>query len=73
LHLGRHPAHLAADPFSYRLLSEFEKNPPVQSHVLRHIQIIGEAVSRLSAELKEQDNKPEFGISICNRSSPNPS
>ncbi len=34
--------------------SEFEKNPPIQSHILRHIQIIGEAVSRLSAETKQK-------------------
>jgi len=33
--------------------AEFDTNKLVQSHVLRHIQIIGEAVSRLSAELKE--------------------
>ena len=31
---------------------EFDANPPVQSHLLRHIQIIGEAVARLSQALK---------------------
>jgi uncharacterized protein with HEPN domain len=34
--------------------AEFDSNKLVRSHVLRHIQIIGEAVSRLSAELKER-------------------
>lgn len=34
--------------------AEFDQNPPVQSHILRHIQIIGEAVSRLSPTLKER-------------------
>jgi len=34
--------------------TEFDANKLVQSHVLRHIQIIGEAVSRLSAELRER-------------------
>jgi uncharacterized protein with HEPN domain len=33
--------------------AEFDADKLVRSHVLRHIQIIGEAVSRLSAELKE--------------------
>ena len=37
--------------------AEFDGNKLVRSHVLRHIQIIGEAVSRLSAELK--DRHPE--------------
>jgi uncharacterized protein with HEPN domain len=32
---------------------EFDANKLIQSHVLRHLQIIGEAVSRLSVELKE--------------------
>jgi len=34
--------------------AEFDKDKLVRSHVLRHIQIIGEAASRLSAELKER-------------------
>jgi len=34
--------------------AEFDADKLVQSHVLRHIQIIGEAASRLSAELKER-------------------
>jgi len=34
---------------------DFFANKLVQSHVLRHIQIIGEAVSRLSNELKAQN------------------
>lgn len=33
--------------------AEFDANKLVRSHVLRHIQIIGEAATRLSAELKE--------------------
>lgn len=32
----------------------FDTDPPVQSHLLRYIQIIGEAVARLSLELKAQ-------------------
>lgn len=31
----------------------FDADPPVQSHLLRHIQLIGEAVARLSASIKE--------------------
>lgn len=31
---------------------DFDANPPIQSHILRHIQIIGEAATRLSPELK---------------------
>jgi len=34
--------------------AEFDANKLVRSHVLRHIQIIGEAASRVSAELKER-------------------
>ena len=34
--------------------AEFDANKLVRSHVLRHIQIIGEAATRLSAELKER-------------------
>jgi len=34
--------------------AEFDADRLVRSHVLRHIQIIGEAVSRLSAEVKER-------------------
>jgi len=34
--------------------AEFDANKLIRSHVLRHIQIIGEAVSRLSAELKSR-------------------
>jgi uncharacterized protein with HEPN domain len=30
----------------------FDGNPPIQSHILRHIQIIGEAVQRLSQQSK---------------------
>ena len=37
--------------------SDFDANKLVQSHVLRHIQIIGETAWRLSAELK--DRHPE--------------
>jgi uncharacterized protein with HEPN domain len=33
---------------------EFDTNKLVRSHVLRHIQIIGEAAWRLSASLKDQ-------------------
>lgn len=32
----------------------FDADPPVQSHVLRHIQIVGEAAWRLSQPLKAQ-------------------
>jgi uncharacterized protein with HEPN domain len=32
----------------------FRSNPPIQSHILRHVQIIGEAAWRLSKELKER-------------------
>ena len=31
----------------------FDSDPPVQSHMLRHIQIIGEAVARLSDSIKD--------------------
>lgn len=34
--------------------AEFDANKLVQSHVLRHIQIIGEAATRLSPDLKER-------------------
>lgn len=34
---------------------EFNQNPPVQSHVLRHVQIIGEASARLSRNVKDQN------------------
>jgi len=34
--------------------AEFDANKLIQSHVVRHIQIIGEAASRLSAELKDR-------------------
>ena len=34
--------------------AEFDANKLIGSHVLRHIQIIGEAASRLSAELKDR-------------------
>ncbi len=34
--------------------AEFDADKLVRSHVLRHIQIIGEAASRLSSELKER-------------------
>ena len=37
--------------------AEFDADKLIRSHVLRHIQIIGEAASRLSAELK--DRHPE--------------
>jgi uncharacterized protein with HEPN domain len=32
---------------------EFDADPPVRSHILFHIQIIGEAVSRLSQEVRD--------------------
>lgn len=34
--------------------AEFDANKLIRSHVVRHIQIIGEAASRLSAELKDR-------------------
>ena len=34
-------------------LPEFHANPPVQSHVIRHIAIIGEAASRLPQPLRD--------------------
>jgi uncharacterized protein with HEPN domain len=34
---------------------EFDANPPIRSHILLHIQIIGEAVSRLSQDLRDQN------------------
>ena len=34
--------------------AEFDGNKLVRSHVLRHIQIVGEAATRLSAEFKER-------------------
>ena len=37
--------------------AKFDANKLIRSHVVRHIQIIGEAVSRISAELK--DRHPE--------------
>jgi uncharacterized protein with HEPN domain len=33
----------------------FDFNPPVQSHILRYIQIIGEVVQRLSQPLKSRN------------------
>lgn len=33
--------------------SAFESDPPVQSHLLRHIQIIGEAASRVSMGVRQ--------------------
>lgn len=38
--------------------AEFDGNKLVQSHVLRHIQIVGEAAWRLSTDLK--DSHPEI-------------
>jgi len=32
--------------------SDFDSNPPVQSHIIRHIQIIGEAAWRVSPAVK---------------------
>lgn len=32
--------------------ADFDANPPIQSHIYRHVMIIGEAVWKLSAELK---------------------
>ena len=32
---------------------EFEADPPVQSHVIRHIAIIGEAASRVPKEVRD--------------------
>ena len=34
--------------------AEFDSNKLIRSHVLRHIQIIGEAAGRLSPEVKER-------------------
>jgi uncharacterized protein with HEPN domain len=34
-------------------LAEFNADPPVQSHVIRHIAIIGEAASRLPKPLRD--------------------
>lgn len=33
---------------------EFDQNPPLRSHILLHIQIIGEAVTHLSKPLRDQ-------------------
>jgi uncharacterized protein with HEPN domain len=37
--------------------AEFDAGKLVRSHVVRHIQIIGEAVTRLSAEVKEPTSR----------------
>jgi uncharacterized protein with HEPN domain len=34
---------------------EFDANPPVKSHILFHIQVIGEAVSKLSQDVRDLD------------------
>jgi uncharacterized protein with HEPN domain len=34
--------------------ASFDRDPPLQSHVLRHLMIIGEASFKLSAELKQR-------------------
>lgn len=33
--------------------AKFDENPPVQSHIYRHLTIIGEALWRLSMPLKQ--------------------
>jgi uncharacterized protein with HEPN domain len=32
----------------------FDRDPPIQSHIYRHLMIVGESVWRLSQELKDQ-------------------
>lgn len=45
LEVGRHlPANRA----------QFDANPFLQSHILRHVQIVGEAAGRISRALKDQ-------------------
>lgn len=34
--------------------SLFDRDPPLQSHILRHLMIIGEAAYKLSPEVKSQ-------------------
>ena len=34
--------------------AKFDADPPLRSHILFHIQIIGEAASKISQELREQ-------------------
>lgn len=34
--------------------ADFDSNPPIQSHIFRHIMIIGEAAWNLSGPLKQQ-------------------
>ena len=42
------PQYLPADR------TEFDQNPPLQSHIYRYLMIIGEAAWRLSKELKQR-------------------
>jgi uncharacterized protein with HEPN domain len=37
-------------------LAEFIANPPVQSHIIRHIAIIGEAASRLPKAMRDANS-----------------
>lgn len=34
--------------------ADFDANPPLQSHILRHLQIVGEAVFRITPATKSQ-------------------